>query len=260
MSGAIALATRRLPALVLACLAAAALPVGVAAAGAAPAAAQQQAPLLHALFQDHAVLQRDQPNRVWGVAAPGETVTVELAGKGASARAGGDGRWQAQLPAMKAGGPHTLIARTAAAKQSVADVMVGDVWLCSGQSNMELQVWRTLDARAEIAGAGNDRIRLLAVPQSGSVEPQATFSSPVQWRPVDPESVRDFSAACYYFARELQKSVDVPMGLVSAAWGGSRIQAWTSAPALRATDSPSCSTRSGPSWRSSAMVRSPSRV
>ena len=82
MSGAIALATRRLPALVLACLAAAALPVGVAAAGPAPAAAQQQAPLLHALFQDHAVLQRDQPNRVWGVAAPGETVTVELAGKG----------------------------------------------------------------------------------------------------------------------------------------------------------------------------------
>ena len=124
MSGAIALATRRLPALVLACLAAAALPVGMAAAAATPALAQQQAPLLHALFQDHAVLQRDQPIRVWGVAAPGETVTVELAGKGASARAGGDGRWQAQLPAMKAGGPHTLIARTAAAKQSVADVMV----------------------------------------------------------------------------------------------------------------------------------------
>ena len=235
MSGAIALATRRWPALVLACLAAAALPVGMAAAAATPALAQQQAPLLHALFQDHAVLQRDQPIRVWGVAAPGEAVTVELAGKRAGARAGSDGRWQAQLPAMKAGGPYTLAARTAAARQSVADVMVGDVWLCSGQSNMELQVWRTLDARAEIAGAGNDRIRLLTVPQSGSVEPQATFSSPVQWRPVDPESVRDFSAACYYFARELQKSVDVPMGLVSAAWGGSRIQAWTSAPALRAT-------------------------
>ncbi|WP_372018948.1 sialate O-acetylesterase [Pseudoxanthomonas sp. 10H] len=191
------------------------------------------APLLHALFQDHAVLQRGQPVRVWGQARPGQEVKVELAGKRVRARAGEDGRWDAQLPAMKAGGPYTLTATAGEARQSVADVLVGDVWLCSGQSNMELQVWRTLDARAEIAGAGNDRIRLLTVPQSGNARPQATFSSPVRWQPVNPDSVRDFSAACYYFARELQKTVDVPMGLVNAAWGGSRIQAWTSAPALR---------------------------
>ncbi|AKC88216.1 9-O-acetylesterase [Pseudoxanthomonas suwonensis] len=197
--------------------------------------APEQAPLLHAMFQDHAVLQRGQPLRVWGRAQPGQDVQVELAGKRAKARAGADGRWEAQLPALKAGGPHTLTARAGDAKQSVSDVLVGDVWLCSGQSNMELQVWRTLDARAEIAGAGNDRIRLLTVPQAGSAVPQASFSSPVQWRPVDSDSVRDFSAACYYFARELQKTVDVPMGLVNAAWGGSRIQAWTGAPALRDT-------------------------
>ncbi|KAF1685373.1 9-O-acetylesterase [Pseudoxanthomonas broegbernensis] len=201
-----------------------------------PAVAAQAAgtaPLLHALFQDHAVLQRDQPLRVWGLAPPGQTVQVELAGKRASARADGDGRWEATLPALKAGGPYTLSAAAGQARQTVADVLVGDVWLCSGQSNMELQVWRSLDARAEIAGAGNDRIRLLAVPQVSGVAPQATFSTPVQWRAVDPESVRDFSAACYFFARELQKTVDVPMGLINAAWGGSRIEAWIGAPALR---------------------------
>jgi len=191
------------------------------------------APLLHSLFQDHAVLQRDQPLRVWGRAEPGEQVKVEIAGKRARVRAGADGHWEASLPALKAGGPYVLTAQAGQARQVVSDVMVGDVWLCSGQSNMELQVWRSLDARAEIAGAGNDRIRLLTVPQVAQVEPQRGFSEPVAWTPVDPDSVRDFSAACYFFARELQKTVDVPMGLVNAAWGGSRIQAWTSARQLR---------------------------
>src|SRR5690606_21436524 len=205
------------------CLAAAVL----VAAPWLPALAQQApAPLLHTMFQDHAVLQRDQPLRVWGLAPPGETVRIELAGRSASARAGADGRWQAALLALEAGGPHTLVASAGKAQQTVSDLLVGDVWLCSGQSNMELQVWRSLDARAEIASAGNDRIRLLTVPQVSEVSAQATFSRPVQWRPVDSESVRDFSAACYFYARELQKTVDVPMGLVNAAWGGSRIEPW----------------------------------
>lgn len=203
---------------------------------AAPAgAAEPAAPLLHAMFQDHAVLQRDRPIRVWGRAAPGEEVRVALAGRRARARAAADGRWEATLPALPAGGPHTLTASAGDATQTVADVLVGDVWLCSGQSNMELQVWRTLDARAEIAGAANERIRLFAVPQEGSATPREDFAAPVRWRTTTPDSVRDFSAACYYFARELQKTVDVPMGLIAAAWGGSRIQAWTSGEALRAT-------------------------
>ncbi len=198
------------------------------------AAHASQAPLLHSLFQDHAVLQRDQPLRVWGRVDPGQQVKVEIAGKRARARAGADGHWEATLPALGAGGPYTLSVQAGQASQTVSDVLVGDVWLCSGQSNMELQVWRSLDARAEIAGAGNDHIRLLAVPQVAQVQAQREFDQPVAWKPVDSESVRDFSAACYFFARELQKTVDVPMGLVNAAWGGSRIQAWTSAPALRA--------------------------
>ncbi len=205
------------------------------ACAAGAGAAEPAGPLLHPMFQDHAVLQRDAPIRIYGHATPGTEVRLELAGATARARAGEDGRWDAQLPAMAAGGPHRLAVRAGDASQTLDDVLVGDVWLCSGQSNMELQVWRTLDARAEIAGAGNDRIRLLTVPQVGRSAPLDVFERPVSWQPVNPDSVRDFSAACYYFARELQKTVDVPMGLVAADWGGSRIQAWTSGDALRST-------------------------
>ena len=198
-------------------------------------AADADAPLLHAMFQDHAVLQRDAPIRIWGHAKPGERVEVLFAGKHARGRADADGRWQVQLPALSAGGPYTLRATAGRAMQRIDNVLVGDVWLCSGQSNMELQVWRSLDARAEIAGASGDTIRLLTVPQAGSVAPLETFATPTRWRTVTPDTVRDFSAACFYFARELQKTVDVPMGLINAAWGGSRIRAWTSADALNAT-------------------------
>mgnify|MGYP001161914969 CR=1 FL=1 len=213
---------------------AAALGLALAPLAQAQDATAPATPLLHSMFQDHAVLQRDQPLRVWGRAEPGVQVQVEIAGKRARVRAGGDGYWEASLPAMKAGGPYVLTARAGQASQRVSDVMVGDVWLCSGQSNMELQVWRSLDARAELAGAGNDRIRLLTVPQVAQVEPQREFTQPVAWKPVDTESVRDFSAACYFFARELQKTVDVPMGLVNASWGGSKIQPWISADGLKA--------------------------
>ena len=211
------------------------LGVALLSAACVAPAAQREGALLHAMFQDHAVLQRGQPIRVFGQAGAGEEVKLSFAGKRTQARAGADGRWSAMLPAMKAGGPYTLTASAGGITQNVGDVLVGDVWLCSGQSNMELQVHRTLDSRAEIAGAGNDRIRLLTVPQTGSAVPLETFTTPTRWQSTTPESVRDFSATCYYFARELQKTVDVPMGLINAAWGGSRIQAWTSGDALRAT-------------------------
>lgn len=211
------------------------LGVALLSAACVAPAAQREGALLHPMFQDHAVLQRGQPIRVFGQAGAGEEVKLSFAGKRTQARAGADGRWSAMLPAMKAGGPYTLTASAGGITQNVGDVLVGDVWLCSGQSNMELQVHRTLDSRAEIAGADNDRIRLLTVPQTGSAVPLETFTTPTRWQSTTPESVRDFSATCYYFARELQKTVDVPMGLINAAWGGSRIQAWTSGDALRAT-------------------------
>lgn len=194
-----------------------------------------EAPLFHAMFQDHAVLQRDKPIRVWGRAQPAEQVRVALAGKQVRANADEQGYWEAQLPAFEAGGPYTLTATAGGVTQTVSDVLVGDVWLCSGQSNMELQVWRSLDARAEIEGARSDTIRLLTVPQTGSAVPLETFQTPAQWRKVAPDTLRDFSATCFYFARELQKSVEVPMGLIDSAWGGSRIEAWISGQGLRAS-------------------------
>ena len=199
----------------------------------APLAQAADSPLLHEMFQDHAVLQRDRPIPVWGEATPGAEVKVSFAGKTVQAKAGTDGRWDAMLPALKAGGPYTLTASSGAASETANDILVGDVWLCSGQSNMELQVKRGLNTWAEISNAHNDRIRMLKVGLKESMVPRAHFIDPVQWRTTTPDTVGEFSATCYYFARELQKRVDVPMGLVDASWGGSRIEAWLSAQALR---------------------------
>jgi sialate O-acetylesterase len=188
---------------------------------------------MHELFSDHVVLQRGQPVRVWGRADAGEEVTVSLAGASQRTKADDSGRWSVALAAMSAGGPHTLEARASERAQRVEDVTVGDVWLCSGQSNMVLQVHRALDSRAEIANSRNDSIRMLTVPLASHATPQEQFAKPVAWRKAAPDTVPEFSAACLYFARELQKTVKVPMGLINAAWGGSKIQSWMSEPALR---------------------------
>jgi sialate O-acetylesterase len=199
------------------------------------AAAEPARPLLHAMFQDHAVLQRDAPIRVYGWAAPNANVRVMLADHSVQAGTDANGHWQTSLPALPAGGPFTLTATTDdGTTQSARDVLIGDVWLCSGQSNMVLQVHRALDARSEIAGSANDRIRLLNVGENGSVRALDSFATAVAWKKAEPGNTPDFSATCFYYARELQKTIDVPMGLIVAAWGGSRIQSWISASTLRA--------------------------
>ncbi len=205
----------------------------VAAVVAMPAAARETTGLLHPLFRDHAVLQRDRPIAVWGHAGPGQPVSVTFAGQAVSTRADAAGGWQATLPPMAAGGPHTLEVNAGTRRERVRDVLVGDVWLCSGQSNMELPVWRSLNAASEIAAATMPRIRLFTVPQHAAAQAQESFNDSTAWTSATPDAVRDFSATCFYFARELQRTVDVPMGLIEAAWGGSRIEAWTSVGALR---------------------------
>jgi sialate O-acetylesterase len=210
-----------------------ALSVAFLWASGAPAAAEP--PLLHPLFTEHMVVQRQRPIHVWGSAAPGDQVTVTLGGASVVARAGDDGRWKEQLPAMAAGGPFALEARgSRGASQTVGDVRVGDVWLCSGQSNMALPVSRSLTPAMEVAGSANDLIRVATVPLAASPTSLDTFPSPLEWKVAGPSTTGEFSAACYYFARELQKTVRVPIGLVVAAWGGSKIQPWMSAEALRA--------------------------
>ncbi|MBS3726975.1 hypothetical protein JLDANKMP_02455 [Stenotrophomonas sp. PE591] len=205
----------------------------VAAVVAMPAAARETTGLLHPLFRDHAVLQRDRPIAVWGHAGPGQPVSVTFAGQAVSTRADAAGGWKATLPPVAAGGPHTLEVNAGTRREMVRDVLVGDVWLCSGQSNMELPVWRSLNAASEIAAATMPRIRLFTVPQHAAAQAQETFNDSTAWTSATPDAVRDFSATCFYFARELQRTVDVPMGLIEAAWGGSGIEAWTSVGALR---------------------------
>lgn len=197
--------------------------------------AQATPPLLDPLFQDHAVLQRDRPIRVWGTARPSDRVTVGIDEQRVTVTADATGRWSAELRAMRAGGPHRLEASTpSGAHASATDVLIGDVWLCSGQSNMELPVSRTTNAEAEIARSANDSIRLLTVPKAKSALPLAAFQSPIAWSAATPRSVRDFSGTCYYFARELMKrTARVPMGLISASWGGSNIETWIGESGLR---------------------------
>lgn len=205
-----------------------------AAISVASAATASPPRLLADPFQDHAVLQRDKPIALWGRAAPGARLTVTLGESRGTARATADGTWRASLPAMKAGGPYRLTIRTAeGAEQSVEDVLIGDVWLCSGQSNMVLQVHRALDSRAEIAGATDSAIRMLTVPNDTSLVPLDGFRRPVSWQVTSPATVPEFSAACYYYARELRKTVKVPMGLINASWGGSAISSWMDEAALR---------------------------
>src|SRR6185437_7561520 len=113
------------------------------------------------------------------------------------------------------------------------DILVGDVWLCSGQSNMVLQVNRTLNSRSEIQQSANDSIRMLTLDLVNKITPQGDVASVANWQPASPATVPEFSAACFYLARELQKTVKVPMGLINSSWGGARIQAWMSAESLK---------------------------
>ena len=206
-------------------------PILLAALVASPASAQS---LLNGLFADHAVVQRDRPLPVFGTARPGETVTASFAGKTLTATAGPDGAWRVDFPATPAGGPYTITATAGSATRTAADVLVGDVWLCSGQSNMEVPVSGAGDAWNEINNAApNETIRMATIEKADARQPAADFKSPPVWKPTNKDTVGGFSATCFYFARELQKTRKVPLGLVHASWGGSGIEAWMTPAALR---------------------------
>lgn len=172
---------------------------------------------------------------MWGRAGSSETITVTMAAASVRVHADTTGGWSAVLPAMPAGGPFVLTAvGSSGGRQSVGDLLVGDVFLCSGQSNMELPVARTGDALNEINNSGRSTtIRMLTIPHEGSPTPLPHFNSELTWEVAGPGTVPEWSAVCFYFARELQKTVNVPLGLVHSSWGGSNIRPWLSAAALR---------------------------
>jgi sialate O-acetylesterase len=181
---------------------------------------------LPAVFTDHAVLQCDRSLPVWGKADSATTVTVSFDGATATAVAGADGRWRATLPAHLAGGPYEMRVTTAAgASRTIADLLVGEVWICSGQSNMQWNVKSSNDAESEIAGADKPRIRLLQVPRVVKSEPVDDIQA--AWQPCSAQTVGGFSAVGYFFGREVQEKLDVPVGLIDSSWGGTPAEAWT---------------------------------
>ena len=181
------------------------------------------------------VMQRDRPVPVWGWNAPNTPVTVTLDGHAHTAITGRDGGWKVVLPPMPAGGPHAMIIASGDHRIDVRDILVGDVWLASGQSNMEFTVADTKNAAQEIASANDSRIRQFKVPTSWAEQPADDLAGG-SWTVADPQHVAEFSAVGYFFARDLRKSVDVPIGILHTSWGGSRIEPWMSRAALRLTD------------------------
>jgi sialate O-acetylesterase len=181
------------------------------------------------VFGSHMVLQQEMPLAIWGWAQPNETVTVTLASATVQAQANERGEWKVLLPAMKAGGPFTLKV-TGSSSIELDDVMIGEVWLCSGQSNMEMGVGMARDAEKEIAEANHPEIRLLLVSKAWAPVPQTNIDG--VWKVCTPQTIvqggwNGFSAAAYYFGRELHQKLGVAIGLIDSSWGGTRIEPWT---------------------------------
>jgi sialate O-acetylesterase len=200
---------------------AAMLLIGVAVT-AAPAQANVSLP---SVIGSHMVLQRNEPCPIWGWADPNEKVTVKFGGQAHSTMADADGNWMVRLRPMGASRkPRTL---TVAGKNTVTaeDVLVGEVWLCSGQSNMEWTVSLSDNPQQEIANANNPLIRHIKIPHRPSVKPEKNVPSD-GWKLTTPATVPDFTAVGYFFAREINKDLNVPVGLLGSNWGGTRIEPW----------------------------------
>ena len=182
------------------------------------------------LFRDHAVLQRDKPIPIWGHATAGEHVRIRFGETTAHTRAADDGRWIVRLPSRPASDRPEELVVTGDNRIVVRDVLVGDVWLCGGQSNMMMVVRNARDPDREIATANLPRLRLFRVAPQFTDRPVHTVGG--DWQPASPETVGSFSATAYYFGRELHPAIDVPVGLIVSAYGNTPISTWRSPEAL----------------------------
>jgi len=178
---------------------------------------------LPSIFGSHMVLQQKQANRVWGWGDAQTEITVTIADQVKKTAVGEDGRWQVTLDPLPAGGPHRMTI-SGDGRVTFDNVMVGEVWICSGQSNMQWSVRQADDPDLESMTANYPNIRLISVPQVGTQEPQYDFDG--QWQVCTPQTVMDFSAVGYFFGRQLHQALGVPIGLIDDAWGGSACEAW----------------------------------
>jgi sialate O-acetylesterase len=182
------------------------------------------------VFGDSMVLQRDIKIPVWGNAKPGTLILAKLGEVQATAKANQQGKWQIKFPSFKAGGPYTLeIAESGkpGSKIELRGILIGDVWLASGQSNMEFQVQQSIDASKEIAHANFPQIRFLVVKQDKQLKPQPDILAG-KWMVCDSTNVKEWSAVAYYFARKIHADQNVPVGIIQSTWGGTPVEAWTS--------------------------------
>jgi len=213
--------------------------VGACVAFVCGASAAHAAVTPNPLFGDHAVLQEGTQVPVWGTADPGEGILVEIAGQKVSGTADATGKWIVRLAPMKAGGPFTLTIAGEKKEMPIVlhDILVGEVWIAGGQSNMERQLGPRVgqqpitDWEKEVAAGDHPQIRQFGVAQEKSLTPLATVKG--QWQVATPETVKDFTAVGYFFARDLQLARHVPVGLIHASWGGTPAEAWTSDAGLR---------------------------
>lgn len=186
------------------------------------------------LISDGMVLQRDAKVKIWGWASPSEKVTVQIAAQTLTCKANEAGEWTVQLPPQKAGGPFTMEIKGENTVK-ISNILFGDVWLCSGQSNMELPIYRVKPLyEEEIKIAQNTNIRYFAVPQKYNLKSAENDYVSGSWQELNPKSILNFSAVCYFFGKELFQKYNVPIGLINASLGGSPIQAWMSEEALAA--------------------------
>lgn len=189
------------------------------------ASGSHAAPLrMAALFGDNACVQTGRPVAVWGWGDPGAEVTVSMGKSSAKVAVGKDGRWKAELPELPAGGPYVLVAKSGEQTVESRNIVAGEVWLASGQSNMFFPLSKTQDAARDLPEAGNGNLRLF---RSEIVPSFETASDPRgKWEVCSPESAAAFSGVAYYFGRKLQKDLNVPVGMIQASLGGTPIEGW----------------------------------
>ena len=196
------------------------------------AMAQATAPAFAHIFSDHAVLQQGALIPVWGTAAPSQAVTVSLNGQSVAATTDAKGQWRVALPVMTGGGPYTLTVAAGETRTTLSDIMVGDVYLCGGQSNMEFPARLATDAWSAIGNSANTNIRFVIIPRDSEALPQADLKAPAKWQVAAADTTGEASAVCYYMAKTLQASHGGAVGMIDSYWGGTTIQSWISPASL----------------------------
>lgn len=183
---------------------------------------------LPSIFSSGMVLQRDMPINIWGKGAPNQLVEITIAGYAGSTTSDADGNWVVEMPVMTASGPYALVVKSGTEEKIFSDVYIGDVWLASGQSNMEMVVSNADNGANVIASANDPKIRQFKIPKGNATEPSNDLPPNSNWTSATSQYVGNFTAVGYYFAENLRKNIDIPIGIINSSNGGSRIESWMS--------------------------------